>query len=711
MNAIPHPTANLSEHEPGSSEPPFIEGPGCSVERRTAERRSVERPGSEGAVRTARALGALAFGVALLGLLGWAAPAASAPSAAESAEIEAVEMEAAELEAATGLEGRVKGEQRPLDSVRVYLYHLADFQLDKSITDPSGRFLFERLPAGLYKVIAYKAGFVPAVLQLKRTAADSYQYLDVELMEAEESSARETFWSVRSKIPADVLREMTLDELGNRRRSYTELAAGNHGHQLSLPQGLQLRGEMQALTGIDQIAAESGQMVGGQVGIEGQVGNVQIGLAGNYRQLQTQDLAPGEGQASLLSFNLASGDDTRVTVTSLSNRMDGGFRPSAESVDFEHYQVSVSQNLGNHSRTQVSAQYTDETNFHRQGLHDPLGIPEASRIFRLAGSYARELGDTTLETGVRFWQRDYDPVGAALGDLDPIAPSVLSGDERVDFYGQGNTRIQPAVVVEYGLYTRMTDGSLSLAPRGGVVVDLGGDWQATTTVSRRMETGGPVYNFLPTLQQRNDDCAESEEHCYRLLFTRTRDENEGQISFGAIHREYAETLRLYFSDDFFNRMESLYLVPGDRLPELQVSWTRKLAPKILARLESNLAAGGGGIFYATDREAYENQVRYLVTSLDTRFQSTSTGLFIAFHHLQQQLNPLASPLNADALDTLEQERLQLMLTQDLNVLLNLTQSWAVHLNMELSRGNEFFEDPTENEELRKRILGGIAVRF
>lgn len=635
---------------------------------------------------------------------------ATLPAAADSGVVPAT-VSAAVHSRAPGVAGQVRSAARPLDAVRVYLYHLADFHLDRAETDAAGHFLFDRLPEGLYKVIAYKRGFLPAVIQLTRAAGDSYQFLDLELAEAGTDAAEaESFWSVRSRIPADVLREITLDALGedghSAWRSDTELAQ----NRLALPEGSGLNAEMQALTGVDQIAAEEGQMFGGRVGIEGQVGNVHIDLTGDYRQIQSRQVAPlsASGQTSVLSLDLASGDDTRVSVMSLSNRMDG-FRQSASPVDFEHYQVSVSQSLGENSHTHLSAQYTDESNFHRHGLHDPLGIPEASRVFRLAGSYARQMGDAThLETGVRFWQRDYD------GPYDDPSQGALplAGDQRVDFFGRGDTRLQPAVVVEYGLYSRMTDGSLSLAPRGGLVVNLGSDWKASGMVSHRMDSGDPIYDFLPTLQRRNDECAESEDYCYRLLLTRTGETEDEELAFGAIHREYAETLRLYFSDDFFDRMESLYLVPGDRLPELQFAWTRRLAPKILARLESNVASGGGGIFYATDREAYENEVRYLVTSLDTRFQSTSTGLFIAFHHLQQQLNPLlAASSGADPLETMELDRLQLMLTQDLNTLLNLTRSWAIHLNMELSRGSDPFAGAQDDEELRKRILGGIAVKF
>jgi hypothetical protein len=101
-------------------------------------------------------------------------------------------------------------------------------------------------------------------------------------------------------------------------------------------------------------------------------------------------------------------------------------------------------------------------------------------------------------------------------------------------------------------------------------------------------------------------------------------------------------------------------------------------------------------------------VQYLVTSIDTRFQATSTGVFLAFHHLSQELDPL-SP-GAAAASQIDMERLQLMLSQDLNILMNLVGDWTVQLNMELSRGSSPLAS-SSNDEVRKRFLGGIAVKF
>jgi hypothetical protein len=607
-------------------------------------------------------------------------------------------------EAPVGVGGRVLGEADPLSAARVYVYHLADSSIEKTVTDENGHFAFEKLPVGLYKVIAHKIGFLPSVVNLSRAAADAYQFVEMQLARQRTGDVLggEDFWSVRAEVPADVLREITLDEIRQPPR-----ASG-----VELTSGLRFRTELQAMSGVDQISSfGDGLMTSGRLGIQGQVGDFQIGLRGNYQHLSTNELggssaAASQGQASTLSLDLDNGSETRVRLTSLTNRLDTFDRALAP-VDFEHYQVSVSQALGNRARSEVAVQYTNQNNFHRQGLTDPIVIPEASRSWRLQGSVGMLVGDnTSLETGLRYRQRDYETFAGS--DFSPLFHRP--GDERVDFFGRGGTRVQPRVLVEYGLYTTLLDGSLSLAPQGGLVVDLGSSWKASASASHRVDSGAAesLTDFVPTFFAASGDCSQNEAYCYQVHFTHENDDEDGEISFGAIHREYAETLRLYFSDDFFHRLESLYLVPGDHLPEVQFAFTRRLAPKVLARLESSLAAGGGGIFYAVDREPYENRVRYLVTSLDTQFQGTSTGLFIAFHHLQQQLAPLSSAL-ADP-NPMELDRLQLMLTQDLNVLIDIASDWAIQLNMELSRGT----DPSgglRNDDLRKRILGGIAVKF
>jgi hypothetical protein len=134
--------------------------------------------------------------------------------------------------------------------------------------------------------------------------------------------------------------------------------------------------------------------------------------------------------------------------------------------------------------------------------------------------------------------------------------------------------------------------------------------------------------------------------------------------------------------------------------------SRRLSPKVVTKLESSLASGGGGMFFAPTGQPYENQVQYLITSLDTQFQATSTGVFVAFHHLSQRLEPTGT--SGPTVAEMESERLRLMLSQNLDFLLDLASDWVLQLNMELSRGAN---PDALDDELRHRFLGGIAVKF
>ena len=620
----------------------------------------------------------------------------------------------------TGVAGKVLTASRPLTLARVYLYRLGEEGFERAITDEAGDFRFGDLPAGLYKVIVHKPGFLPAVVRLTRITAETPQFLELELVAepAAEAPGRDDFWSVRAQIPPDVLRDIQVAAIADQARragDVTALAAPG------LPAG-RLLAEMNAMTGVDSGAGGSeGQVTRGGVGIEGRVGRVRLGLEGDYWQMQPM-VAGGEvaggypsGEASAVSLEVAADDDMRVRLTSRSNRLlETGTRAQPLPVDFEQHRLSVSHSVGDRGRSDFSAAYTAESNFYRQGWFAPLGVPDQSRSWRLEGVYTSELDErSSLQAGLRYRQRTsgFDVTGGALG-LDPALEQ-----RQVDVFGRAGTQVASSVLVEYGLYTTMRDGSLSLSPRGGLVVQLAPSWQAEALASYEAYHEGPegYAEFTSTMLApgtSEESCEDNEQTCFRLAVTRQDD--EGQVfSVAASHRQFDEVQRLDFSEDLADRNESLYIVPGDEVPELEVAVSRRLSPRVLARLESSFASGGGGVFYATDSSSYENRVRYLVTSLDTHFDGTATGLFVAFHHLEQQLESLEEEgerRSSPVARQLEVERLELMLTQDLNILLGVATDMAVQLNMQLSRGTWPFAEEDDGA-LRRRLMGGIALRF
>jgi hypothetical protein len=701
---------------------------------------------------------------------------------------------------ANGLAGRVTGSSSPLPAAGVYAYQLADLALYKVMTDPQGNFLFRDLPAGLYKIIAHKPGFLPAVILVTRTTAKAYQFLELQLAQRaagakaaagaepgragkQKPAGDDDFWALRASIPADVLRDIEIAE-GPQGQPLQGAAAkapppsgAAQGAAGSLPQGGtvskaalagaapgggRFRTEVQAMTGVADVAQVGvGQVASGKVGIQGQLGQVQVGLSGRFWHLSSDGLlagggrspvtgAAGDGKTSAVSLDVAAGPSSRITVTSLNNRL----LPSSVSgqrgpVGLEHYQVSWSQALGDNSHSELAAQYTSENNYHRLSAIDPAEIPGASRNWNVEGSYTTAMGESsTLQAGFRYTQSllGLVPLGGSQGSslaaasqgnmalaAPPYAAPGLAPDHQtVDFFSRGGTRLQPAFLVEYGLFTTLLDGSVSLAPQGGLVLEMDGGWQARGSATRRVYQQSALNpDFLPAVYKESDLCEQRGKSCYELSFSRHAGEDDA-VSITAMERIVGQTLRLYFSDMVFDRLESLYLVPGDRVPELRFVVSHRLSPKIKASFESSFATGGGGIFVGADGRPYKNQVRYMVTSLDTRFLPTATGLFLAFHHLRQGQSALGAPrltaaggagaaagsagsavlpaLASSALSTTDFDRLQLMLSQDLSVLWNLASQWALQVDMELSRGSAPFLASTDTQ-LHRRILGGIAVKF
>ncbi len=636
--------------------------------------------------------------------------------------------------------GQVSGASSPLDAAKVYAYRLTDLSLRKVATDNQGRFFFSELPAGLYKVIAHSKGFVPSVVMLARSSAGTDQFLDLELLrQGPQRDRGADFWAVRRQIPNDVLRDMGLPtttaeppvetpevvaepapaqpSVGS--QGLDPLQARGQGERAlrlaDLPGG-QLRANLEAVTGMDEtVSGNQLQMTGGRADIDARLGTTELGIQASFLELQSSDLEHGAatfarsgGSDQAFALQLHAGDD-RLSLRSRQSDLLSGVSSGAHDVELEQYQLSWSRPVGERGRSELRAQYTEESNFYRNGWFTSGDVPSGSRTLSVEGAYSTQVGDEgRFETELRYRERQNLFTDDLYGNgLDPLLPEQY---ETVELLSQGGWRMRPALVVEYGMFTTLRDGSLSLTPRGSVLWQVNPAWEASLSVSHRLNTGDPrsFRDFMPALYRETSGCQQGEEYCYQVSFAHRRNDDE-RFTISALDREFGETLRLYFSEDFFRQLESVYLVEGDRLPELQVALSRRLSPRVVATVESNLASGGGGLIYALGDGPYENQVRYLVTSVDTQFQATSTGVFVAFHQLQQELEPTRD--DQFRVPDMEQERLQLMLTQDLNFLLDLASTWAVKLNMEISRGHGLFTADQHSDELRKRFLGGLAVRF
>jgi hypothetical protein len=625
--------------------------------------------------------------VALLALFAAVAPLRAAAEAEGRADIEGAR--------APALIGSVSGERAPLSAASVFAYRLADLSLRKVFTNAEGEFAFSALPAGLYKIIAHKPGFVPAVVLLTRATAASFQELELELAPMAESGDPEAadFWTIRERIPSDVLREITFS-VGDQEAMLAEVGMEQRIHA-----------EMRALSGRDTLlVGADAQVTGGALDLRSEMGRIAWDLRSDFHRLEPVSqalVANVEGETSSLAFSLDPNSSSSVEVTSHQGELLLGERP----IDYERYGVSWSADVGG-GHSSVEAHYLEESNFYadtRMERFHSFAIPDASRTWQVSGSYQRELTSSSgLRTGVTYRERSGESLASAV---------ALPSQERIDLFGLSHLELHRVLGLELGVFGNWLDGTFAVAPHIGLSFDLNEHWSAKVAARRQFEQAreSDLVDFIPLYYRRALDCTPAEANCYRLSLTR-RSSDDNSVSVGLVQREYTDTLRLYFSDEFFDQLQSLFLVAGDEIPELQLAMERRLSPQVMARFESSYGRGGGGVVELVPAALLQNEVEFLIGSLETRFEATDTGVELAYMSMAQVLGPRAGGSSAVSLAPLDLDRLRLFISQDLRRLLGLASDWALLLDMELSRGG----DPAMVEsadELRRRVVGGVAVRF
>src|SRR5262249_9669020 len=282
------------------------------------------------------------------------------------------------------------------------------------------------------------------VVMLTRTTSQTYQFLELELSQpsakepAGPAPAGEDIWSLRARIPSDVLRDIETAGVETVQLAQQRLPAPSANGLLA-----QFHTDLQAMPGVAGLtAANESAVSGARVGIEGRVGQMQVGLRGRFFQFEPTSVQSTSGQTSAVSLDLESSPGSRLNVSSLSNRLATRQQGLDSPVDFEHYRVSWSQPMGD-GQSDFAAQYTSESNFSRTSASDPTSIPEASRTWRVEGSYTTSFSPrTTLQAGLRYRDQQYGLAG------DGTQPVNVPGSGNLDVFGRGSFRLQPAFLVE-----------------------------------------------------------------------------------------------------------------------------------------------------------------------------------------------------------------------------------------------------------------------
>jgi len=612
---------------------------------------------------------------------------------------------AGRAEAAAGVAGRVLREDRPVSQAVVYAYHVVEKSFRHVATDGAGEFLFETLPAGLYKIVAHKLGSPPAVVVLARRAAEDSQYVQVELPATADDEAAD-FWALRSEVPPDVLRELAPTAISL--ASYDPSAT-------AFPRFVT---EVAATASRQELASSRiAEVAGAEVDMQGSLGELDLRLEGEFRNLASRlrgelgargasSVDAVSGRSAVFRFGLSGDGAGRIGISGRTHELLGAQLAGEDDLDFSQYRIDYARDFDAERSTDLSAEFLDEAGLLSASRLTPRSLPTASRIWSVQGAYSQPLGSSNrIHAGMRY--REVEQYGPSL--LFPEAR-----DRYLDLWSNGDIDVNSTMVVQYGLFSTLSDGSLSLTPRGGILLHLGPSWQASVQASQRIVASDEdplARDFTPVLFVGAVGCESTDATCYQVQLMHGEGEQNG-VALRGSWRQFDRTVRLFLREDFAIHPEGIFFVPGDALPEAQTTVHRQLGPNVAATWTTSYAAGGGGAYRAVNRRVYVNEVEYYTTSLTAQILPSSTGIYIAFQRVAQALEPARNPsrrnLPAAAASF---DRLELAVSQDLSAIFDFASRWAVRVAMEIVRGGTVLVPADDEDALRRGLSTSIAIRF
>lgn len=556
--------------------------------------------------------------------------------------------------------GSVTNAARPVANALVIALNLQDFAAERTFTGVDGKFNLPTLRGGIYKIIAVKQGFIPAIHTLVPTAATHKLALRLENEgKAKKSNANQEIWELRGSLPPDVLRDLDNVLQTSAILSY------------EVPR---FRGEMLSLTGAAHQAADPA-FAQTALGVHGRIGDKwQVGIRGNMQRFDngTDGVPFGTplAQSSVMSMELRSSptDSYRVASTKSSWRFmpdDGGGEEVADvrAHNFE-WQSGPSK---------VEVRYFEQENL----------FNDASNRIEIAGqSTIFQTRRTDLGVQVRVSQ-------------ESVVGSTMDALRVADVTANGSVSVVPSLILHYGMASRLRVDGQDWAPRTGA------EWKITENTS---VIGSAQYKVIdhtttqfapPSLVYWADDTRNMPKYSYTIGVVRDLD-GKNRLSAIATFSEVDQPMRVVFGDGYDQFWDGLYIDAGDMRRDLRVAYRKQFG--------NNLAidvATSAGSAEQRDPALGNGAKTYVTGDLQSHFTPTRTTLAVSYREIQQ-------PSEARENDY-RTERINVRMAQSLYLPVDL----KLLLGLELARSanSPYLVDTLTPEGRSKKYLGGLALNF
>jgi hypothetical protein len=594
------------------------------------------------------------------------------------------------------ISGIVSHLESPIAGALVFLYNLGDTSLTRSRTAPDGTFVMAAAPVGVYDLVAYKRGFLPALVRVwHQPVPEGVSSVRIRLAAkneaAGENKASSNVWELRDKLPSDVLREIALE-------------AG--AEEAPTPDRLRLdkivAGEVRSVANMAQGDATLSRTA---VGVHGGLPNGwQYDLRGDYAAVSAptgiSDTTATTGNAAGLALDVATSGLDRVSLTTRRHTLS---LHDDRVASLQTHGVAWSHDGDEGNVESVAARYVEEANLYRATSPGSSFFPLASRTFEVRANYARPATDTPgVAIGMTYRHREGTVGPSGVGSDGAFLLSAPDGD----LSAASAVRVSSRAELEGGVVARYLAGGYGIAPRLGARYDLGGKTSVFVRGLYRVVESSPTSGTVLPLVTSIDDSAEATSRRGFTVGLERRAGPDGTFRVEASDQRVNEAVRAFFEGDFLTDFDSVYLFDGNTVRQYKVTGSHRLSDTLSGNLALRYGRIGGDpvpesgkSFGITDNKGHFWSARAAVEILPTR-----TGVAVLVRGVSQSL------ATAAALRSNDSGKIAISLAQDLSVVgVNPFGSVCKLLvALESARSAGLTSDDSSSTN---RLLGGVAISF
>ncbi len=594
------------------------------------------------------------------------------------------------------ISGIVSHLENPIGGALVILYNLGDTSLTRSRTAPDGTFVLASAPVGVYDLVAYKNGFLPALVRLwHQPASAGVSAVRIQLAARSERARgrneASNIWELRDKLPADILREIGLEA----------------GTQESASPGRvrvdkMLAGEVRT---VSDVAQGDSSLSRTAVGVRGGLPNGwQYDLRGDYAAVSDpagiSDTSATTGNAAGLALAVAMSPLDRVSLTSRRHTLS---LHDDRVASLQTHGVSWSRDGEEGNVESVAARYVEEANLYRATSPGSSFFPLASRTWEVRANYARPATESPGVAAAMTYRHREGTIGpSGVGADGAFLMSAPDGD----LSAASSVRVSSRTEVEGGVVARYLAGGYGIAPRLGASYDLGDKTYVFVRGLYRVAESGTASGTVLPLVTSVDDSGDAYSRRGFVLGLERRAGPDGSFHVEASDQRINETIRAFFEGDFLTDFDSVYLFDGNTVRQYKLSGSHRLTDRLSGSVALRYGRIGGDPTSDSGRSygITENRGRFWSARAAVEIVPTRTGVAVIVRGVRQSL------ATAAALRSNDSRKIAISLAQDLSVVgVNPFGSVCKLLvALESARSAPLVGDDSPSTS---RLLGGVAISF